>query len=400
MIQLVNSTIKFIEVYMMFLIFTLSLLTIGCSDEVDELIQKLKDEDSDVRIDAAQKLGEIGDKRAIEPLIACLKDEDFSVQSSAARSLGYIGDNRAVEPLINCLKYENSFVRDDVAFALGEIGDNRAFEPLLACLKDEKCFQENVADALAKIGDSLAIEPLITCLKDNNRYVNYSYDNLYPDDDQWSIAKALCKIGKPAILSLSTCLTNENYNVRRNATYALGEIGDQRVVDLLINQLKDEDWVVRYYVAEALGKIGDKKAIQPLASVLPDWHSNTVICQTLEKLGWIPINETEQVYFWIGTKKKNLILNWEKTKNILLNDTRSGVESRIQNAVYTFISVGREEIIDELIRILNEDGNETMAETFLNCGNNRLEEAAKNWAIKYGYSIMPGGSRGAVWGNW
>ncbi|MBU1261928.1 HEAT repeat domain-containing protein [bacterium] len=74
------------------------------TDRVNELIQKLKDGNSGVRMNAALELGKIKDTRAVEPLIATLKDKDPVVRMNAAWALGYIEDTRAVEPLIATLK--------------------------------------------------------------------------------------------------------------------------------------------------------------------------------------------------------------------------------------------------------------------------------------------------------
>ncbi|MBU0599172.1 HEAT repeat domain-containing protein [bacterium] len=106
------------------------------TDRVDELIQELKDEDSDVRENAAKALGEIKDARAVEPLIAALKGgEDPCVRWNAARALEKIG-TPAVEPLIAALKDEDSSVRVNAEFSLGRIGTPAA-EPLIAALKDK-----------------------------------------------------------------------------------------------------------------------------------------------------------------------------------------------------------------------------------------------------------------------
>ena len=63
-------------------------------------IAALKDEDSEVRWNAAKALGKIGDA-AVAPLIAALKDGDPEVRGNAAKALGEIGDKRAVDPLLD-----------------------------------------------------------------------------------------------------------------------------------------------------------------------------------------------------------------------------------------------------------------------------------------------------------
>ncbi|RKY36993.1 MAG: hypothetical protein DRP72_03565, partial [Candidatus Omnitrophota bacterium] len=65
-------------------------------------------------------------------------------------------------------------------------------------------------------------------------------------------------------------LKSEDSYVREQAAIALGEIGDKRAIEPLINTLKDRNSDVRKYAAIALGKIGDKKAVEPLINALED----------------------------------------------------------------------------------------------------------------------------------
>jgi len=70
--------------------------------EFDELIDQLKHEDSQVRVEAVRGLGKLDDARAVEPLIAALKDKDVKVRRIAAGVLGRLGDKRVIEPLVAC----------------------------------------------------------------------------------------------------------------------------------------------------------------------------------------------------------------------------------------------------------------------------------------------------------
>jgi len=71
------------------------------------------------------------------------------------------------------------------------------------------------------------------------------------------------------------------------AAKALGDIGDQRAVDPLIQALQDEDSYIREAAAEALGDIGDTRAIDPLIEFLKDDDSGvrTEAAISLVKLG-------------------------------------------------------------------------------------------------------------------
>jgi len=246
--------------------------------KVEGLILDLKDENSSVRKNAVDALGEIGDPRAVDPLIDALKDEDSIVRMFTVAALGEIGDPRAVDPLIEALKDESSWVRENAALALGKIGDPRAVDPLIEALKDESSWvQDTAAFALGKIGDPRAVDPLIETLKDEDGWV------------RGEVAIVLGDIGDTkAVGPLIEALKDEYGFVRLRAAGALGDIGDTRAVDPLIESLKDKDFMVRMRAALALGKIGDTRAIDPLIYMASKDQAESVrlmAASSLVKLG-------------------------------------------------------------------------------------------------------------------
>jgi HEAT repeat protein len=75
--------------------------------------------------------------------------------------------------------------------------------------------REDVADALAEMG-ILAVAPLVQALK-------HEKDGLI----KYNAALALAKIGTPAMDPLLESMEYEDADVRLEATWALGEIGDR-----------------------------------------------------------------------------------------------------------------------------------------------------------------------------
>ena len=55
------------------------------ADEVNELINQLKDKDWLVQVVAVEVLGKIGDSRAVELLIAVLKDKDWRIRKNVRK---------------------------------------------------------------------------------------------------------------------------------------------------------------------------------------------------------------------------------------------------------------------------------------------------------------------------
>jgi len=67
------------------------------NEDLDSLIENLKDDDPDKRKEAANKLGEASAKTAIEPLLAVLTDDNPQVRFTSAKALGKIGEP-AIDP--------------------------------------------------------------------------------------------------------------------------------------------------------------------------------------------------------------------------------------------------------------------------------------------------------------
>lgn len=134
----------------------------------------------------------------------------------------------AVEPLIKVLKNdnENVYVRNVAAEALGDIGDTRAVEVLVKTLENKDASTRKISyKSLSKMGENI-VKPLITLITASKN-----------------------------ISASQVCAFN-----------ALGESGERSAVVPLIQILLDNtyNWEVRENAAWALGTIGDPKAIEPL----------------------------------------------------------------------------------------------------------------------------------------
>jgi len=173
-----------------------SLLQSGRSDEiisigkpaVPYLIAALKDENWDVRCEAAEALKKIGfdkvplDGRvlallilkktdevvaigepAVPDLITALKAENWDVRCEAAGAIGKIGVNdKQFETIVRMLKEgETKEEREGAAMALGELKNVRAVPYLIVALKDEDSdVQKSAAGAIEKIAEKLVEKPI------------------------------------------------------------------------------------------------------------------------------------------------------------------------------------------------------------------------------------------------
>lgn len=205
---------------------------------IEILILATKDIDPKIRKKAVDAIINIG-KPAIEPLINAMNTEDIDMKISSAFLLGELKASEGIELLINSLKYASEEkplsaerLRIESAIALGKIADVRAIEPLIEIIRDgEIRLQEAVINALSKIGEPV-VEPLISIIKSKD----------------------------------------ENMTAKINAAIILGNIGDKRAVEPIINKLlidsyDNKSWMFRAEAIKALGKIKDPRAVEPLKKI-------------------------------------------------------------------------------------------------------------------------------------
>lgn len=229
------------------------------NNDVKGLIKALSHRnDIEVREQAAEALGNIGDTAAIQPLASALAD-GTGVRKRAIVSLGNIDDPRAARHLVRILTKNCSRDRNEVIKAIVKL-ENTAVEPLIEALGEESEYLRISAALLGKIGNKKAVEPLI--------------DTMYKTKDHFArteAAKALGNIGDArAVEPLIRALGDEWRGMRCSAARALGNIGDNRAVEPLTERLGDADPEVRSSAAWVLGTFGDPRAVKPLIKALGD----------------------------------------------------------------------------------------------------------------------------------
>ena len=78
------------------------------------------------------------------------------------------------------------------------------------------------------------------------------------------------RMGQPAADFLLLALKDNDKRVKVAAAHALGEIGDTRSYEVLVERLSDPYNAVRFAGAAALGQLGDRRAIEPLERICMD----------------------------------------------------------------------------------------------------------------------------------
>ena len=148
------------------------------------------------------------------------------------------------------LKDDDKRVRESAVWALGWLEDKKATGPLLEMLEDQyPVIRCEAAKALAKIGEPLSIQ---TAIEKITLLFNVENNNLAT-----MIVITLKEIGEPTVEYLLQVLTDENSTPRMKIGTALtlGEIGDNRAIESLIQAVKDEDEDVRDSAVTSLEKL-------------------------------------------------------------------------------------------------------------------------------------------------
>jgi hypothetical protein len=90
-------------------------------------------------------------------------------------------------------------------------------------------------------------------------------------------ADLAARLGKRVVPVLLRSLRDSDWQVRRQAALALGEIGDRRAVEPLGRALQDECTAVREAAAQALGALGDARAVSELVRILHKDESDKIV---------------------------------------------------------------------------------------------------------------------------
>jgi len=192
---------------------------------------------------------------------------------------------------------------------------------------------------------------------------------------------ALIRIGKPAVASLVQVLKDERghsirgaiseslkafseWDIRKCAVRALGEIGDVSALEPLIEALDDEGSGVRAAAAQALGKMGDNRAVEPLIRALskssPEyWDLRLRAVEALGKIG-----DARAIIPLIMALKDNDSGVQDKAAELLVDMKEQAIEPLIQHLsdggkVAEVLGRIGEPAVEPLLQILRDEDKDT-----------------------------------------
>lgn len=262
---------------------------LGDKRAVPSLLNALVGEFYTVRAQAAIALGQLRDLRAIPHLTEALKDKEPEVRAAASRGLAEFSDPSTVEAIGNVLLDDPKLeVRQAAAEALGKTKLTEAIPFLMDALHDSFWWYEreqeinSLLDAIANMGNAIVPE-LINALKDlegtvrklaalllaripDERAVEPLTLALYDThfDVCRAAAEALAAIGGAALPVLLEALNHPEAWIRQQAVIGLVKSRDPQVVPAILNLVNDENRDVRKQIIQSLGQLKDQRALQVL----------------------------------------------------------------------------------------------------------------------------------------
>ena len=349
----------------------LALLGIGSPQALAATVDALGDPATQVA--GAAEAGLLRAGKSAEPaLIAGLAAPKPAVRATAARLLGETGDKAVAAPLVEALSDESSGVRVAAADALGALGDARAAAGPLAHALSDRSTEVRVAaaEAIGTLRIKSAAGKLVSLFGSSDAQVRKA------------AIRALEMLGKAAAAGpVSAALRDHSAKVRAVAAKECGVMRIKESAPRLTGLLKDKNQRVRWAAQNALVRLG-AAAVEPLSSQLGSGAGS---------IKWVAATILVRIARSDPDAVKPLL-------DLLHNGSVGGVAERYA----FFIRLGHPGSEGVLIKALDGYGDTTMCVDYLNCGNDKLDRAARNWANRHGYYVTTsyGSSHGGpMWGE-
>ena len=252
--------------------------------------ERIESGTEEVKRDALFELRNFETAEASRVAVPALNDSSEIVRATAVRTVVFLPETEAVRLLLPLFNDKSPFVRRETAYALGKVGNPAAVRTLLSTLQADKDREVRAAAAVAlgEIGDAAAIETLTILLNRKRsddrefirrsaaRAVGHIARRIQREEEpvvtpESFLPEKFEKLKKPkyrrllesypVFQSANAVLINilqnpkETNDVRREAAYALGEIGDASAIPVLRANANSADLYLAEISAEALRKV-------------------------------------------------------------------------------------------------------------------------------------------------
>lgn len=174
-----------------------------------------------------------------------------------------------LEPLFEKLRSDSPILQRVAISELGMLRDPFAVEPLAAVIRrGSRGVQVEAARALVKYGEA-AVPSLIQFFREDNR-------------ELWTLASAaLLMMGQGAVAGLLDAARYDTEQAQVLAIGVLGQIGDARPVDFLIEALQSDQHALQTAAAIALVRIG-QPAVRPMLKLMLNFNQQNTRATAVE----------------------------------------------------------------------------------------------------------------------
>jgi HEAT repeat protein len=172
------------------------------------------------------------------------KQFEIAKKIVASRDTSVLGD------LGEWLNDDDRHLRGNVAFVFAGLGDERGFPVIAAILKDRSDRPEGQGQATVSSDGRYHVAEQVRA-------------------DRHYAVILLGNLKDPRAVPMLAPLLHDS-EVRYSVPWALGEIGDRRAIEPLINALGDDDPSIRVFAIQALEKLDAKEALPLLRTLLND----------------------------------------------------------------------------------------------------------------------------------
>ena len=214
-------------------------------------VPALKDDNETVRATAAYSVIFLPENEAVQNLLPLLRDKSALVRKEGAYALGEVGSPLAVNFLLQTMTRDKDFeVRGAAAIALGEIGDVSAVDELVKILsrkpkEKEEFLRRSAARSIGQIAQAVQTLEIQEATPESflpEKYQEFAYPR-YP-----YLSESLPIFSQANAVLLKVLQNKKEYrDTKREAAFALGEIGSETSLSVLQRNLGSEE---NFYLAE------------------------------------------------------------------------------------------------------------------------------------------------------
>jgi len=278
------------------------------TDAVPNLVERFEDPDPRVRARAARACGQMADPQATDALEGLLTDPKAAVRREAADALGRIGNRQALSALLSLYDDDSERVRRIAVSGFGKFDNDQPVEHLVDALGDssgavrrtavfsliellsnvptEQSHQirETVVEQLSGTDDETVVDPLVEILEQSSQAAQRR-------NTAWLLGRVMDdESNRDAVDALVDALEGGGQMTKQFASTSLAEIGGTYVEQELLEIAEDEDADsdARGQAVFTLGKVGDTETAEKIESLLDDTEDDTVrerAFSALSKLG-------------------------------------------------------------------------------------------------------------------